>query len=347
MATKSVTCRSCGVTFEYEPGTRGRRRLYCSAKCRHNATKRARPKTEKKPIPARICKVCGNGFAPRSHGGSCCSPECAREVSRAAAVAYAAIDPRNVEARKRRTRTCKHCGKTFVAPNPSGKQRAGKSTWAAYCSRACSVAAHTTFKYGTAKEAKRAEHDRWRMRRGIASLPPVPDAIECAVCGITFKPRSHLTRVCSSTCRTKDERRRAASYGAAKKPLVERRCEECGNQFTPEYGNKHRNFCSEFCCHKHVKRIAKSKRRARERGATSESVDPLKVFRRDKWVCHLCGKKTVQKLRGLPFPDAPELDHIVTLADGGAHTYANTACSHRKCNHAKGARSLGQLRLFG
>jgi 5-methylcytosine-specific restriction endonuclease McrA len=44
--------------------------------------------------------------------------------------------------------------------------------------------------------------------------------------------------------------------------------------------------------------------------------------------------------------DAPELDHIVPLACGGAHTYQNTQCTCRECNGRKGATILGQLRLL-
>jgi hypothetical protein len=93
------------------------------------------------------------------------------------------------------------------------------------------------------------------------------------------------------------------------------------------------------------KRAEKAKRRARERGATADRIDPLKVFARDKWTCHLCGCKTPAKLRGTYEPNAPELDHIIPLAAGGAHTWSNVACCCRKCNGAKSDRPLGQLKL--
>jgi hypothetical protein len=42
---------------------------------------------------------------------------------------------------------------------------------------------------------------------------------------------------------------------------------------------------------------------------------------------------------------APELDHIIPLASGGAHVWDNVQCTCRKCNGEKGAEVLGQLRL--
>jgi 5-methylcytosine-specific restriction endonuclease McrA len=76
-----------------------------------------------------------------------------------------------------------------------------------------------------------------------------------------------------------------------------------------------------------------------------EAVDPIKVFKRDRWRCQLCGRKTLKQHGNTP--DSPELDHIVPLALGGEHTYVNTQCLCRDCNGKKGARVAGQLRLVG
>lgn len=92
-----------------------------------------------------------------------------------------------------------------------------------------------------------------------------------------------------------------------------------------------------------VRRAAKAKRRASCRGSLADTISPAAVFARDKWRCHLCGRKTKLALRGTAQPLAPELDHIVSLADGGTHTWGNVACSCRECNNAKGARSKGQI----
>lgn len=94
-----------------------------------------------------------------------------------------------------------------------------------------------------------------------------------------------------------------------------------------------------------MKRKGKARRRAAMRGCAHEAIDPIKVFERDKWRCHLCGVKTLPSLRGSTDDRAPELEHIVSLADGGSHTWGNVACSCRRCNRTKGAASFGQLGL--
>lgn len=96
------------------------------------------------------------------------------------------------------------------------------------------------------------------------------------------------------------------------------------------------------------RRAAKALREAHKRGAVpgSEKFDPIEVLERCNWRCHLCGVKTPKRLRGTYDDRAPEVDHIVPLAAGGAHTRQNTACACRKCNQAKGARPLGQLQLL-
>jgi 5-methylcytosine-specific restriction endonuclease McrA len=113
-----------------------------------------------------------------------------------------------------------------------------------------------------------------------------------------------------------------------------------------KYGQKVRDFCCDDCRKAHKARQKKltgnHRRRARYYGVPYEPVDVFKVFERDDWHCHLCGVRTPKKLRGTLDDRAPELDHIVPLAAGGAHSYGNTACCCRKCNIEKGARPIGQ-----
>src|SRR5690606_4317446 len=105
---------------------------------------------------------------------------------------------------------------------------------------------------------------------------------------------------------------------------------ECGIMFVPEYGNKRRHFHSDECLRKHGQRIGKATRRSRQKTSTVERVDPYAVFGRDGWRCKLCGCRTPKRLRGTTDDRAPELDHIVPLAHGGEHSYANTQCLCRK-----------------
>lgn len=73
-------------------------------------------------------------------------------------------------------------------------------------------------------------------------------------------------------------------------------------------------------------------RRARKKAATvGERVRRSVVWERGGGICHICG---------LPAdPTRWHLDHIVALANGGGHSYANVAVSHPICNQRKGAKA--------
>lgn len=111
-----------------------------------------------------------------------------------------------------------------------------------------------------------------------------------------------------------------------------KRCERCATVMAKERRRK-------------ANRIGKSARRARIRNAPRDRIDPIEVFERDKWRCYLCGRHTPQRLRGTIEDAAPELDHVLSLALGGSHTWSNVACACRACNGRKGAMALGQFHL--
>ena len=79
---------------------------------------------------------------------------------------------------------------------------------------------------------------------------------------------------------------------------------------------------------------ASLRRRARVAGAYFEDVDRALVWARDAGVCHLCG---------LPAGDDWQLEHVVPIAAGGAHSYQNTAVSHPACNQSKNNRRVPSL----
>lgn len=69
---------------------------------------------------------------------------------------------------------------------------------------------------------------------------------------------------------------------------------------------------------------------ARRRGAlVGTLVERELVLIRDSGICGICGLAVG--------PDW-HLDHVVPLAKGGEHSYANTQLAHPRCNARKGAR---------
>jgi 5-methylcytosine-specific restriction endonuclease McrA len=72
-------------------------------------------------------------------------------------------------------------------------------------------------------------------------------------------------------------------------------------------------------------------------GLEAEDVLPDVVYERDKKTCQICLVLVDMSLRW-PHPGSPELDHVVPVSRGGAHTYANVRLTHRICNLRKGAK---------
>lgn len=206
---------------------------------------------------------------------------------------------------------CEHCYQSFYAK---------KRTEAKFCSRQCAfdrlgIVAGERAALRRIQRANKISSVRTRSKvkteasalRRIASAWRLSKGI-CHVCGEPYARLRAWQRTCSRACDAEHARRQI------------------------ELVRKHR-------------KIAKAKRRAISKGAEADNIDPIKVFERDKWRCHICGKKTPRELRGSMHNDAPELEHIVSLADGGSHTWGNVACACRECNCAKGAASFGQLGL--
>ena len=165
----------------------------------------------------------------------------------------------------------------------------------------------------------------------------------CKICG-----KETIKGVyCSDDCRKEKARRYSFKRNKENKELKEYICKECGNVFTPEYGNKRSKFCSDKCLKRNMKRIRRHKERAKLRLVKVETVDPLVVFKRDGWRCQICKRKLHNRERGTYKDTAPELDHIIPLSKGGEHSYRNTQCACRKCNADKKGNVRGQIRLFG
>lgn len=254
---------------------------------------------------------------------------------------------------------CVECGREGEASKPSAK----------YCGSGCKTAAKRR-RNPRRKTSRGVRHQRWCICKACAVVfsskgesrkrycsegcraawkaahrPPPSFSVyrmRCEECCVRVDGKQSGTRFCSPACNARFFHKQATEEKRA-----ERTCPECAVVFIPEYGRAHSTYCSTACATRRNRRVRRKIERARLRGAKTEPVDPIKVFDRDGWRCHMCGVKTPRRLRGSFKDKAPELDHIIPLAKGGEHSYRNTACSCRKCNGAKADSSKGQLRLFG
>lgn len=225
---------------------------------------------------------------------------------------------------------CVGCGKEYT--NKRGNLKSGEGN--KYCSRECAFTNKAT-----------------AICRANYKERPVYTEVywpECKQCNKTFLSKRKGKAICSRECEVQRNRDLSRAINANNKIVKEIRCDCCGKPFTKSYGIKSRKYCSELCSARATRSAGRAIRRARIRGnGLTEYVNPFKVFDRDKWECCLCGVKTPRSKRGTYDDNAPELDHIITLAEGGQHTYTNTQCLCRKCNQNKRSRSKGQLLLFG
>lgn len=297
----------CGEPVRSWSG-RGRRPIYC-------ASHKDPPKPEKEE---RQCPACRGFFVPANCRQTFCARLCGVRQRRG-----------NKPADEVRRYTCTHCGGGFDSTHKAPM----------YCSKPCKQLA-------------------WEKSRGIIRMPRSPRfsrywAGFCADCGRAVGGRTPAKRCVACAirlrCMTAAEAARYAAEMLHRAAAKEIACDDCGAVFCPLYGHGNSALCA-VCAPQRKRRqraVDKARRRARQRGAEAQRVDPFVVFDRDGWRCQLCRRRTPKGSRGSLSDDAPELDHIVPLSKGGAHTYANTQCACRRCNGLKGSRPLGQTLLFG
>ena len=259
------------------------------------------------------CAVCGQEFIGRAS-----TPYCGWKCrSRSKGVRDKAV--MLAAAGCRQEHICSHCGCTFKPKRAAHTQ---------FCSRECGYA----YRKANAKSAE----ERRRPNK-------------CVDCGTAIGAK---TVRCSSCYLSSVSKPKAADLVPQSRP-----CADCGVEMPVEKYRRRCDACRTSRSHDARKaarkspsvRAAKAMRKALQRGRVpgAERFDPIEVLERDKWRCHMCGVSTPKSLRGTMDERAPELDHIIPLAQGGPHTRANTACSCRRCNIGKGATAVGQLRMFG
>jgi len=85
----------------------------------------------------------------------------------------------------------------------------------------------------------------------------------------------------------------------------------------------------------HRRDITAYKRAEEMRAHRLEFVEEIEVYRKDNYVCQLCGRSLILNERPR-HPNGASVDHVIWLSKGGAHTYANTRAAHLACNTRQG-----------
>lgn len=200
--------------------------------------------------------------------------------------------------------SCGWCGSIFEG----FKNPPSRDGWSRFCSAHC-----------------QAEARRWSHRKAFTCDVPWT---QCKKCDARFLGRGFTCKHC----------KRRPDNVVKRTDWLAGYCVECGSSFVSRYSVT--RFCSRACS----RAVKARNRQAAKRTNFVERVFRVKVFRRDKWTCGICGKPTGRKW--VPNdPQAPTLDHIVPIAKGGEHSYANTQCAHALCNSRKQDRIDDEVQL--
>jgi hypothetical protein len=311
------SCKRCNNVFTPVSAKQG----FCSKDCRYQSL---RENYQHKHIAEQPCVICKEVFTPKRTAHLTCSKKCSDKLSKQRELA------------KIKPVLCVTCGNEF---KPKGWLHPESGHMHKYCSTECRT-------IGKGHNVRLVPKEAGKNKSKVSFN-------NCRICNTLFTARKNNILLCSDGCREKDEERlreeariAASERDRANHTPKEITCKNCGNQHTTEYGDKLRDFCSKACSTKYGRRVSKATRRARIRGNDYETIDPFKVFARDKWSCRICGVKTPKRLRGTIEDNAPELDHIIPLAKGGPHIYENVQCACRTCNSYKSDKIIGQIPLF-
>lgn len=176
--------------------------------------------------------------------------------------------------------------------------------------------------------------------------------IRCPRCGAVFERsmvsirhnQSIVCPGCAEKAKEEKERQKAEAKERAKKEKEARRqerkeqnlhpCPVCG---TPTTRNK---YCSQRCANRVINAKKEAKRRAKiERVLVDEDISLYKLYKRDHGICYLCGgrcdwndKEVREDGTTVVGHSYPSIDHVIPLAKGGEHSWANVKLAHIICN---------------
>lgn len=216
---------------------------------------------------------------------------------------------------------CQTCGGEFWRePAPGRKPR--------YCSSSCKERARTRRSAGT------CQHCGGKCREGSASCRACREAGRtrtlhertCPSCGTVFHSRYRTAKFCSRACANSASRKRIQLPASAQ-------CARCGKAYRPATHNH--KYCAD--CREFKDREKSRRRRARIWGIDAERLNEYSVFRRDGWICQICGEPVDMDLKW-PDPHSASIDHVVPLSKGGSHTLENVQLTHLVCNNRKNDR---------
>jgi predicted nucleic acid-binding Zn ribbon protein len=273
----------------------------------------------------RKCAYCGKEFVAHDKRKEYCSRRCkdtALEIKKGIKV-NSNVEPYH--------KICIVCGKSFDT---------FREVFVT-CSHECAQA----YKNGHVPDSKRVYNVKeWvnAAQDGFEYVSHTHDRIKlkCKCCGniverarATVKYKNVKCEYCKEAKQLQEARQEMACFLIAlKNSKTPKQCACCGETFFSVHPTQ--KYCSDKC----KKGGSTYRSRCKHYGVYYDpSVTRIKVVKRDKNKCQLCGKicNPNDKRWGSSGPDFPTLDHIVPLSKGGTHTWDNVQCACGICNSYK------------
>jgi hypothetical protein len=203
--------------------------------------------------------------------------------------------------KKLRVVGCRWCDQPFT--------RAERGAFKMFCSDACA-------------RAKRAADKRIAAKRCTARSVRAT----CESCGLWFRRQADSQITTCQPCRKGQPSKHGLATTYTNRGC---RCQDCTTAV-----NQERMVYKRKQVAAGIPLDVNHRARARRYGVENEYINKRQVFERDSWICGLC-HEPVDREAPWPAWESPSLDHIVPLAVGGPHTYANVQCAHLGCNLLK------------
>lgn len=287
--------------------------------------KRKYPSRYKKVSYDRACAYCGKEYTAHDIRGQYCSRKCKDIALRIRKGIKCNTNPEPYH------KICVVCGKPFDTFRDAGVT----------CSPECAKI-HGRYPTTNAKHINTVEKWVNEAQRGFEYVSHTKGRVKmkCKCCGnvlerskSTVRDKNVKCEYCEEAKQLQEARQKMACFLIALKDAkTPKQCASCGKTFTSNYPTQ--KYCSGKC-----KRSGRTYRsRCRHYGVYYDpSVTRIKVVRRDKNICQICGKTCNPKDKswGSLGPDFPTLDHIIPLAKGGTHTWNNVQCACAICNSNK------------
>jgi len=271
----------------------------------------------------KICECCGKEFECCFGKTRYCSKQCSDYARR--------THPKMVQYHK----ACRVCGRSFET------LRSRSVTCSPECAKIYNRHSPTSKKHiNTTEKWVNAVQDGFEY----VSHSKGRIKIKCKCCGnvierakSTVRNKNVKCEYCEEAKQLQEARQKMACFLIALKDAkTPKQCASCGKTFTSNHPTQ--KYCSEKCKKTRKKSAGTYRRRCRHYGVYYDpSVTRIKVVRRDKNICQICGKTCNPKDKswGSLGPDFPTLDHIIPLAKGGTHTWNNVQCACAICNSYK------------